>query len=72
MMRHANPQTTLGICTQSVGANMLTAQGMIDEAIRGNALEMAATVMRSGNSKRCRKLFNLVAEGRIELPTLGL
>jgi site-specific recombinase XerD len=35
MMRHANPQTTLGIYTQSVDANMLAAQGMMYDALRG-------------------------------------
>ena len=35
MMRHANPQTTLGIYTQSVGSNMLAAQGMMYDALRG-------------------------------------
>jgi hypothetical protein len=41
MMRHANPQTTLGIYTQSVDANMLTAQAMMYEAVGQNAPKIA-------------------------------
>jgi hypothetical protein len=37
MMRHATPQTTLGIYTQTVNWNMLTAQEMMYEAVWQNA-----------------------------------
>jgi hypothetical protein len=37
MMRHANPQTTLGIYTQSADANMLAAQEMMYDAVGQNA-----------------------------------
>ncbi len=39
-LRHANPQTTLYICTQVVDANKLAAQSLMDDAVWKSAPEI--------------------------------
>jgi hypothetical protein len=63
MMRHANPQTAVGIYTQSVGANMPTAQGMIDEASRGHASEMAQPLCGDNAGRKFDDMSEVVQSG---------